>query len=106
MPQANILSLGITLKEAAKRGQIVSMTGELATTGSKEPIAVVQYDGKAGERIPAIAIGLADITASGLAVGDGVKANAGNPEKATSAAEAFAIVHSVEGASAVEILIK
>jgi len=105
MPQANIFSLGINLKEAVKRGQIVSMTGELATTGSKEPIGVAQYDGKAGERIPAIALGLADITASGLAVGDGVKANAGNAEKATSTAEAFAFVHSVEG-SRVEIFIK
>ena len=65
MPQANILSLGINLKEAVKRGQLVSMTGELATTGSKEPIGVAQYDGKAGERIPAIALGLADITAGG-----------------------------------------
>lgn len=105
MPQANIFSLGINLKEAVKRGQLVSMTGELATTGSKEPIGVAQYDGKAGERIPAVALGLADITATGLAVGDGVKANAGNAEKATGAAEAFAFVHSVEG-SRVEIFIK
>ena len=105
MPQANILSLGINLKEAVKRGQLVSMTGELATTGSKEPIGVAQYDGKAGERIPAVALGLADITATGISVGDGVKSNAGNAEKATGAAEAFAIVHSVEG-SRVEIFIK
>jgi len=74
-------------------------------TVSTFPHSLRLCGGEAGERIPAIALGLADITASGLAVGDGVKANAGNAEKATGAAEAFAFVHSVEG-SRVEIFIK
>lgn len=106
MPQHNILSKKVTLTADVKAGQIVSWSGEPATTGSKEPAGVAQYDGKAGDTIAIIVIGLADVPATGLKVGDGVKANAGAAEKAGSAAEAFATVVEIPDAAHAEILIK
>lgn len=106
MPQHNILSKKVTLTADVKAGQIVSWSGELATTGGKEPAGIAQYDGKAGDTIALTVIGLADVPGTGLAVGDGVKANAGAIEKAGSAAEAFAIVVEIPDAAHAEILIK
>ena len=101
MPQHNILSKKVTLTADVKAGQIVSWSGEPATTGSKEPAGVAQYDGKAGDTIAIIVIGLADVPATGLKV-----ANAGAAEKAGSAAEAFATVVEIPDAAHAEILIK
>lgn len=108
MPHYNVLSKKVTLAEDVKKGQIVSWSGHLATTGStnKEPAGVAQYDGKSGEIIAITTIGLEDVAATTLALGDGVKANAGAAEKATSAAEAFATVVEVVNTATVEILIK
>ena len=92
MPQHTILAKKVTLTADVKAGQIVSWSGEPATTGSKEPAGVAQYDGKTGDTIALTVIGLEDVPGTGLAVGDGVKANAGAIEKAGSAAEAFATV--------------
>lgn len=107
MPHYNVLSKKVTLKEDVKQGQIVSWSGELATTGSstKEPAGVAQYDGKSGEIIALTTIGLEDVALTGVSLGDGVKANAGVAEKATSAAEAFATVVEINGGLA-EILLK
>ena len=107
MPHYNVVSNKVTLAEDVKKGQIVSWSGHLATTGStsKEPAGVAQYDGKSGEIIAITTIGL-DVAATGLAKGDLVKANAGAAEKANSAAEAFAEVSEVVNTATVEILIK
>lgn len=108
MPHYNVVSNKVTLAEDVKKGQIVSWSGHLATTGStsKEPAGVAQYDGKSGEIIAITTIGLEDVAATGLAKGDLVKANAGAAEKANSAAEAFAEVSEVVNTATVEILIK
>lgn len=108
MPHYNVLSKKVTLAEDVKKGQIVSWSGHLATTGStsKEPAGVAQYDGKSGEIIAITTIGLEDVALTGVNVGDGVKANAGAAEKATSAAEAFATVVEAVNTATVEILIK
>ena len=98
MPQHTILAKKVTLTADVKAGQIVSWSGEPATTGSKEPAGVAQYDGKTGDTIA--------LTVIGLAVGDGVKANAGAIEKAGSAAEAFATVVEITSPKTVEILLK
>ena len=104
MPQHNILSKKVTLTADVKAGQIVSWSGEPATTGSKEPAGVAQYDGKTGDTIALTVIGLEDVPGTGLAVG--VKANAGAIEKAGSAAEAFATVVEITSPKTVEILLK
>ncbi|MDO4776310.1 MAG: hypothetical protein Q4A06_02530 [Cardiobacteriaceae bacterium] len=108
MPHHNILSKKVTLAEDVKKGQIVSWSGELATTGSttKEPAGIAQYDGKTGETIAITTIGLEDVALTGVKVGDGVKANAGAAEKATNATEAFATVVEVVNTATAEILIK
>ena len=108
MPHYNVLCKKVTLAEDVKKGQIVSWSGHLATTGStsKEPAGIAQYDGKTGEIIAITVIGLEDVAAAGLVLGDGVKANAGAAEKAGTAAEAFATVAEVINAATVEILIK
>ena len=106
MPQHNILSKKVTLTADVKAGQIVSWSGELATTGAKEPAGVAQYDGKTGDTIALTVIGLADVPATGLKVGDGIKANAGAAEKAGSAAETFATVVDIPDAAHAEILLK
>ena len=74
MPQHTILAKKVTLTADVKAGQIVSWSGEPATTGSKEPAGVAQYDGKTGDTIALTVIGLEDVPGTGLAVGDGVKA--------------------------------
>lgn len=106
MPQHTILAKKVTLTADVKAGQIVSWSGEPATTGSKEPAGVAQYDGKTGDTIALTVIGLEDVPGTGLKVGDGVKANAGAAEKAGSAAEAFATVVEIPDAAHAEILIK
>lgn len=106
MPQHTILAKKVTLTADVKAGQIVSWSGELATTGGKEPAGIAQYDGKAGDTIALTVIGLADVPATGLKVGDGVKANAGAIEKAGSTAEAFATVVEITSPKTVEILLK
>lgn len=108
MPQVNILSSKVTLKESVKSGQIVSWNGELATTGSadKEPAGIAQYDGAPGEIIAIVNIGTWDVAQSGLKVGDLVKSNAGVVEKADSITEAFATVSQILGSTSAEILIK
>ena len=98
MPQHTILAKKVTLTADVKAGQIVSWSGEPATTGSKEPAGVAQYDGKTGDTIALTVIGLEDVPGTGLAVGDGVKANA--------AAEAFATVVEITSPKTVEILLK
>ena len=94
MPQHTILAKKVTLTADVKAGQIVSWSGEPATTGSKEPAGVAQYDGKTGDTIALTVIG------------EGVKANAGGNEKAGSAAEAFATVVEITSPKTVEILLK
>ena len=106
MPQHTILAKKVTLTADVKVGQIVSWSGEPATTGSKEPAGVAQYDGKTGDTIALTVIGLEDVPGTGLAVGDGVKANAGAIEKAGSAAESFATVVEITSPKTVEILLK
>ena len=101
MPQHTILAKKVTLTADVKAGQIVSWSGEPATTAG-----VAQYDGKTGDTIALTVIGLEDVPGTGLAVGDGVKANAGAIEKAGSAAEAFATVVEITSPKTVEILLK
>ncbi|SUO97661.1 hypothetical protein [Suttonella indologenes] len=105
MPHFNVVSSKITLKEAVKKGQIVSFDGHLASTGSHEPAGIAQYEGEIGEAIAVTMIGLEDVALSDAEVGDYVKANAGAAEKAASKDEAFAVVVAV-GANSAEILIK
>ncbi|PID64895.1 MAG: hypothetical protein CR977_02825, partial [Gammaproteobacteria bacterium] len=104
----NVLSIKVKLAEDVNKGQIVSINGQLANTGEadKAPAGVAQYDGKTGEIIAITVIGLVDVAHTGLAVGDGVKATAGNVEKATSPGEAFAVVTEVTTTKSAEILIK
>ncbi len=108
MPHYNVLSIKVKLAEDVSKGQIISIDGYLAQTGEggAEPAGVACYDGKAGESIAITVIGLVDVEHTGLAVGDGVKANAGNAEKANSPAEAFAVVTEVTTTKSAEILIK
>ena len=81
MPQHTILAKKVTLTADVKAGQIVSWSGEPATTGSKEPAGVAQYDGKTGDTIALTVIGLEDVPGTSLAIGDGVKAMQGAIEK-------------------------
>ncbi len=80
----------------------------MANTGEagKAPAGVALYDGKTGELIAITVIGLVDVAHTGLASGDGVKATAGNAEKAASPEEAFAVVTEVTTTQSAEILIK
>ncbi len=105
--QHNILSKKILLAEAVTEGQIVSFDGHLATTGDKEPAGVALYEGKKGEIIAVMSIGIIDVkTDASLELGDFVKATAGKVAKASNKAEAFAQVSEVNSASSVEIMIK
>lgn len=105
MPHYNVLSKKVTLAQDTKQGQILSLAGKLATSGSDEPAGVAQYDGSKGEVIAITVIGLEDVAHSGLALGDLVRANAGAAEKTIDATEAFAVVTEINGSTA-EILIK
>lgn len=108
MRQHNILSKKVTLAVAVAMGQIISLTGKLATTGTAgaEPKGVALSDGVAGDTIAIMSIGLIDVPQDGtLALGDGVKANAGALVKATTTAESFAVVSEVNSAKSVEIML-
>lgn len=108
MPHYNVLSKKVTLAEAVSKGQIVSCSGHLATTGTagKEPLGVAQYDGVAGEIIAVTVIGLEDVTHTGLTLGQDVKVTAGNVVAATPTDKAFATVVEVSTDKSAEILIK
>lgn len=108
MRQHNILSKKVTLAEEIQRGQVLSFSGHLATTGTagKEPAGIALSTGKAGDTIAIMCIGFVDVKATGLALDDGVKAAAGTVVKATTAAESFASVSGLNGTSSVELLLK
>lgn len=109
MPQHNILSIKVTLAEDVKKHQLVSMSGHLATTGTvgKEPAGVSMYAAKAGDDIAIMSVGLITTPQDGsLALGDMVKATAGDVAKATTAAESFATVCKVPTINSVELLLK
>lgn len=109
MPQHNILSIKVKLLEDVSKHQLVSMSGNLATTGTvgKEPVGATMYEGRAGEEVAIMSIGLITAPQDGsLVVGDMVKAAAGLVVKATTAAEGFALVCKVPTINSVELLIK
>ena len=109
MPQHNILSIKVKLAEDVNKHQLISMSGHLATTGTagKEPVGASMYEGKAGEDIAVISIGLITAPQDGsLVLGDMVKAAAGLVVKATTKAESFAQVCKVPTINSVELLIK
>lgn len=109
MAQHNTLSKKVTLSENVKKGHIVSFSGHLATTGTvgKEPAGVAMYDGSAGDRAAIMCIGLINVTQDGtLALGDGIKAVAGEPAKVTSTEAVFATVSEVPSVNSAELLLK
>lgn len=109
MPQHNILSIKVKLAEDVNKHQLISMSGHLATTGTvgKEPVGASMYEGKAGEEIAIMSVGLITAPQDGtLALGDGVKAVAGAPVKALTADPVFATVCKVPTINSVELLIK
>ncbi len=109
MPQHNILSIKVKLLEDVSKHQLVSMSGHLATTGTagKEPAGASMYEGRAGEEIAIISVGLISAPQDGtLVLGDFVKAAAGVVVKATTKAESFAQVCKVPTLNSVELLIK
>lgn len=109
MPHYNVLSKKVTLAEEVKKGQIVSWSGHIATTGTagKAPAGVAQYDGKTGEMIAITVIGLEDVPATGLTLGQSVKVAAGKVVATAAATDpVFATVVEVSNSAAVEILIK
>ena len=109
MPQHNILSIKVKLAEDVSKHQLISMSGHLATTGTvgKEPVGASMYEGRAGEEIAVISIGLVSAPQDGsLVLGDMVKAAAGLVVKATTKAESFATVCKVPTINSVELLIK
>ena len=109
MPQHNILSIKVKLAEDVAKHQLISMSGHLATTGTagKEPVGVSMYEGKAGEDIAIMSVGLITAPQDGtLALGDGIKAVAGAPAKALTVDPVFATVCKVPTVNSVELLIK
>lgn len=107
MRHHNILSKKVTLAATVMAGQVVNWSGNPATTGTagKEPAGIALYEGKAGDTIAIMCIGLVDVKATGLAVGDGVKAAAGKVVKAATAAESFATVSEVNSRYSVELVL-
>lgn len=109
MAQHNTLSKKVTLQETVKKGQLVSFSGHLATTGAvgKEPAGLAMYDGKAGDLAAIMCIGLMHVPQDGsLALGDGIKAVAGEPAKVTSTEAVFATVSEVPSVNSAELLLK
>lgn len=109
MAQHNTLSKKVTLSEDVKKGQLVSFSGHLASTGTvgKEPAGLAMYDGKAGDLAAIMCIGLMHVAQDGtLALGDGIKAVAGEPVKAVTADPVFAIVSEVPSVNSAELLLK
>ena len=95
MAQHNTLSKKVTLSEAVKKGELISWSGHLATTGSgdKEPAGLSMYDGNAGDLVAIMCIGLMHIPQDGtLVLGDGVKATAGQATKAATACCDFSAI--------------
>ena len=109
MAQHNTLSKKVTLQEPVNQGQIVSFSGYVATTGTvgKEPAGLAMYDGKAGDLIAIIVIGLMHVAQDGtLALGDRVKVANGAPVKALATEDFFAIVSEVPSINSAELLLK
>lgn len=109
MAQHNTLSKKVTLQETVKKGQLVSFSGHLATTGTvgKEPAGLAMYDGKAGDLAAIMCIGLMHVPQDGtLALGDGIKAVAGEPAKVISTEAVFATVSEVPSVNSAELLLK
>lgn len=108
MRHHNTLSKKIKLAETVKGGQLVSWSGHLANTGTagKAPAGVALYDGVADEIIAVMVVGLIDVAATGVALGDGIKAVAGVATKVATGDAVFAVVSEINTAKSAEILLK
>lgn len=108
MRHHNTLSKKIKLAETVKAGQLISWSGHLANTGTvgKAPVGVALYDGVAGENIAVMLLGLIDVAATGVALGDGIKAVAGVATKVATGDAVFAVVSEINTAKSAEILLK
>lgn len=109
MSQHNTLSKKVTLSEAVKKGQIISFSGHLATTGTagKEPAGLAMYDAQAGDLAAIMCIGLMHVPQDGtLALGDNIKAVAGEPVKAVTDDAVFATISEVPSVNNAELLVK
>lgn len=108
--QHNILSKKVTLAVNVTEGQILSLNGKLANSGSgtDEPVGVALYEGKPTEIIAVMCVGLMDVPQDGtLALGNPVKVTNGAVVKADPATDkVFAVVSEVVSTKEVELLLK
>ncbi len=108
--QHNILSKKVTLATDVTEGQILSLGGKLANSGSgtDEPVGVTMYEGKTGEIVAVMCIGLMNVPQDGtLKLGDPVKVTNGAVAKADPTTDkVFATVSEVVGIKEVELLLK